>query len=184
MRRAITPESAETDTPEHAERPTAIGVKYLPCSRGVKGFLVATAIFPVALAEKAYDLAKLWWRNRKRLSAVALAGALVAGAAPASAHTWWTLNLNGDCELSTQLATRVHRPDEATPYTFMRQMQRAGTLQGIKTYPDPIIGEPDGTVVVFFGNSSIVFFRSWGTCKVTRDQLIKQGDLAPRGDLN
>jgi hypothetical protein len=41
--------------------------------------------------------------------------------------------MNGDCELSAQLAARVHRADEATPYSFMKSMQRAGTFQGIKT---------------------------------------------------
>jgi hypothetical protein len=64
----------------------AIEVKYLPRSRGVKGWLASIAIFPVAAAGMVYDLAKLWWEQRKRLSVLVLAGAMVAGAAPAEAH--------------------------------------------------------------------------------------------------
>jgi hypothetical protein len=184
MRRRITPESAQTDTPEQAER-AAIEVKYLPRTRGVKGWLAAIATFPVALTVMVYDLVKLWWQH-KRLSvaALALAGALVAGAGSAQAYSWWTIDIDGNCVLSAQLAARVRRPDEAAPYTFMRQMQQAGTFEVIKAYPDPIIGEPDGTVVVFFGNSSIVFFRSYGTCHVIRENLIAHGDVAAKRDLN
>jgi hypothetical protein len=135
MRQPITPESA--DIPEQAERPVAIEVKYLPRSRGVKGFLAATAIIPVAAAGMVYDLVKLAWRHRKRSSVLALSGALVASAGSASAHSWWTINLNGDCELSAQLAARVHRLDEATPYSFMKSMQRAGVLDGHQVLSGP-----------------------------------------------
>jgi hypothetical protein len=55
-----TPESAET-----SEQAAAIEVKSLPGTRDLKGWLAATAIFPVALAGMIYDLAKLAWRDRK-----------------------------------------------------------------------------------------------------------------------